>query len=254
MSDLAKNKVSSLRWAIDELSKQKEDLAAQLKVAKKREETNSLIEEVFAQKDALEKRISALQDGLKVSTELVDAPLGDLESELEKVNEKLDIAQERLDNIEQEEYLEELGKKLNRSHSPNDSGAADEETNDSLATDPSFETEKPEDFSESPSDIPHFSNPSENPTQPSPAPLLQTMKAKTNRITETESEEPKVQTQHSPATQAVSSSLPISLEDTAASLGVDSNFLAEKGIQAILRMISRNGGKLTFPLEVEQID
>ena len=106
MSDLAKNKVSSLRWAIDELSKQKEDLAAQLKVAKKRAETNSLIEEVFAQKDALEKRISALQDGLKVSTELVDAPLGDLESELEKVNEKLDIAQERLDNIEQEEYLE----------------------------------------------------------------------------------------------------------------------------------------------------
>ena len=84
--------------------------------------------------------------------------------------------------------------------------------------------------------------------------MLQTMKAKTNRITETESEEPKVQTQHSPATQAVSKSLPISLEDTSASLGVDSNFLAEKGIRAILRMISRNGGKLSFPLEVEQID
>ena len=140
MSDLANHKVSSLRWAIDELSKQKEDLATQLKVAKKREETNSLIEEVFAQKDALEKRISALQDGLKVSTELVDAPLGDLESELEKVNEKLDIAQERLDNIEQEEYLEELGKKLNRSHSLNDSGAADEEFSDSLGIDPSFES------------------------------------------------------------------------------------------------------------------
>jgi len=189
-----------------------------------------------------------------VSTELVDAPLGDLESELEKVNEKLDIAQERLDNIEQEEYLEELGKKLNRSHSPDDTNVEDEQTGDSLVPDTSFETEQPEEVSESPSHIPHFSNPSENPTQPSPAPLLQTMKAKTNRITETESEEPKVQTQHSPATQAVSSSLPISLEDTAASLGVDSNFLSEKGIQAILRMISRNGGKLSFPLEVEQID
>ena len=248
------NKASSLKWAINELSKQKEDLAAQLKVAKKREETNSLIEEVFAQKDALEKRISALQDGLKVSTELVDAPLGDLESELEKVNEKLDIAQERLDNIEQEEYLEELGKKLNRSHSANDARVADEETNDSLGFDQSFETEQPVDISASPSDIPHFTNPSENPTQPSPAPLLKTMKAKTNRITETESEEHEVQTQHSSASQPVSSSLSISLEDTAASLGVDSNFLAEKGIQAILRMISRNGGKLTFPLEVEQID
>lgn len=254
MSDLAKNKVSSLRWAIDELSKQKEDLATQLKVAKKREETNSLIEEVFAQKDALEKRISALQDGLKVSTELVDAPLGDLEFDLEKVNEKLDIAQERLDNIEQEEYLEELGKKLNRSHSPDHPEVTDEQTTDSLGFDQSSETEQPEDFSEPPSDIPHFTNPSENQTQPSPAPLLKTMNAKTNRITETESEEPEVQTHHSAAIQPVSSHLPISLEDTAASLGVDSNFLAEKGIQAILRMISRNGGKLTFPLEVEQID
>lgn len=254
MSSNTHDKISSLRWAIDELSKQKEELSTQLKVATKREETNSLIKEVFAQKDALEKRISALQDGLKVSTELVDAPLGDLESELEKVNEKLDIAQERLGNIEQEEYLEELGNKLNRSHSLEVTEVADEETSDSLAFDPFFETEKPEDFSESPSEIPHIANPSENPTQPSPAPLLKTMKAKTNRITETESEEPEVQTQHSSASQSVSSSLSISLEDTAASLGVDSNFLAEKGIQAILRMISRNGGKLTFPLEVEQID
>ena len=254
MTDSAKNKVSSLRWAIDELSKQKEDLATQLKVAKKREETNSLIEEVFAQKDALEKRISALQDGLRVSTELVDTPLGDLESELEKVNEKLQIAQERLDNIEQEEYLEELGKKLNRSHSLDVTDVTDEQTDDSLGLDTSFETEKSEEFSEPPSDFPSFANPSEHSTQPSPAPLLKTMKAKTNRITETESEEPQVQMHPSPTAHAVSSSLPLSLEDTAASLGVDSNFLAEKGIQAILRMISRNGGKLTFPLEVEQID
>lgn len=254
MSDSAKNKVSSLRWAIDELSKQKEDLATQLNVAKKREETNSLIEEVFAQKDALEKRISALQDGLKVSTDLVDAPLSDLESELEKVNEKLEIAQERLDNIEQEEYLEELGKKLNRSHSPDDAEIADHQTDDSSGLESPFEAGISEDLHK-PSPIPPtFSPTSDHLSQPSDTPLLQTMKAKTNRIAETESEKPEAQTQHSPATEPVSSILPLSLEDTAASLGVDSNFLAEKGLQAILRMISRNGGKLSFPLEVEQMD
>ena len=45
-----------------------------------------------------------------------------------------------------------------------------------------------------------------------------------------------------------------SLEKTAAQLGVEPDFLLNKGIQAILRMIARNGGKLSFPLEVSQID
>ena len=89
----ANTKLSSLKWAIEELTKQKEDLAAKLKIVQKRDETNSLIQEVFAQKDALEKRISALQDGLKVSADLVDLPPSDLETELGLVNEKLEIAQ-----------------------------------------------------------------------------------------------------------------------------------------------------------------
>ena len=46
----------------------------------------------------------------------MDAPCSDLESEMSKIDEKLEIAKERLQAIEQEEYLEELGKSLNRSH------------------------------------------------------------------------------------------------------------------------------------------
>ena len=46
-------KINSLQWAIDELSKQKEEFTSMLEVAQKREETSSLIEEVNAQKDAL---------------------------------------------------------------------------------------------------------------------------------------------------------------------------------------------------------
>ena len=109
-------KVKSLQWAIEELSKQKEELDGKLKIALKREETGSLIEEVNAQRDALDQRISALHDGLKVSSELVDTPVDFLEDEISKINEKLEIAQERLQNLEQEQYLEELGRKLNRSH------------------------------------------------------------------------------------------------------------------------------------------
>jgi hypothetical protein len=43
------------------------------------------------------------------------------------------------------------------------------------------------------------------------------------------------------------------LEETAKQLGIEPDFLAEKGINAILRMIARNGGKLSFPLELDQI-
>ena len=71
----------------------------------------------MAQKDALQKRISALEDGLRVSSELVEIPVTDIEQEVDQVNEKLEIAQERLESLEQEEYLEDLGRKLNRSHS-----------------------------------------------------------------------------------------------------------------------------------------
>ena len=111
--NFVESKSSSLRWAIEELSKQKEELSSKLSVAQKREDTNSLIDEVNAQKEALEKRISSLNDGFKASSELVDEPLGLLEEELSKVDDKLEIAQDRLNTLEQEEYLEELGRKLN---------------------------------------------------------------------------------------------------------------------------------------------
>ena len=64
-------KLNSLKWAIDELSKQKEELGSKLNVAQKRDDTCSLIEEVNAQKKALDKRISSLEDGLRTSSELV---------------------------------------------------------------------------------------------------------------------------------------------------------------------------------------
>ena len=110
------SKLSSLSWAIEELSKQKEDLNSKLTIALKRDETGSLIKEVNAQRDALDQRISALHDGLKVSSELVDTPVNFLEDEISKIDDKLEIAQERLQSLEQEQYLEELGRKLNRSH------------------------------------------------------------------------------------------------------------------------------------------
>jgi phage shock protein A len=249
-----KSKASSLRWAIEELSKQQSDLDAKLKVAKKRDETSSLIDEVFAQKDALEKRISALQDGLRVSTDLVDTSSSDLQSELEQINEKLSIAQERLESIEQEEYLEELGKKLNRSHDASESFKDDDALEpldefDEVADIPAEELQSlNKDGIESSTDA-------SSSTAQSAQPLPIMTAAKTNRIPEIKEEDKPVETSQTQNSKLLSpSSLPISLGQTAASLGIEPEFLAEKGLQAILRMIARNHGKISFPLEVDQID
>ena len=251
----SKSKASSLKWAIDELSKQREDLDGKLKIAHKRDETNALIDEVMAQRKALEQRISALEDGLKASTELVGVPSDELESEMQKIDEKLDIAKERLHTLEQEEYLEELGKSLNRSHL--ESSELNEELDSSEESEISFIEDLELPSSASPSTSSPLSSPK---GQSFPSSLSQStaststsvMKSTTNRIQEQNIEAEKSESPK-PTMTAVTSPTALSLEETAQKLGVEPEFLAEKGLNAILRMIARNGGKLSFPLEVDQI-
>jgi len=263
MSNKTDSKASSLHWAIDELSKQREDSDAKLKVAKKRDETNSLIEEVMAQRKALEQRISALEDGLRVSSDLVDTPCTDLELEIGKIDEKLEIAKERLQSIEQEEYLEELGKKLNRSHSPetdevpNFSNVESRAQLDSFVEDldVSNQTSKTQFSPPIQKNSPFTEEISQNfPSSESSTPTL--MKATSNRIQVSEVDK-NLQTK-SVEEAAKPSAVPkisnVSLEETANHLGIEPDFLAEKALQAVLRMIARKGGKLSFPLEVDQID
>ena len=246
---LTQSKSSSLKWAIDELSKQREDLDAKLKIAHKRDETHALIDEVMAQRKALELRISALEDGLKASSELVNVPCDELESEMQKIDEKLDIAKERLHTLEQEEYLEELGKSLNRSSSEDrsidsiESNEADTSAIDDLGL--------PHPSSTPLSSSTEFAATEGASSSSTASTIIKPMKA-SNRLPNPDAAKTSITTTlEKPAT--VSEHNALSLEETALQLGVEPDFLAEKGINAILRMIARNGGKLSFPLEVDQI-
>ena len=239
-------KVDSLHWAIEELSKQRQELDGKIKIARKREETGSLIEEVHAQKDALEKRISALEDGLKVSSELVDTPLDNLEEEISSVNDKLEIAQERLESLEQEQYLEDLGRKLNRSHDDDVSSLDNSSSNFTDPASPIISLNMPSDEES------HLEENLSTTTQTmsTPSNRIETSQESTSRISETVQPE---QTEALSKEQIVP--LPVEgLEETATKLGVEPDFLVEKGTQALLRMIARNGGQLKFPLEIDQID
>ncbi len=262
MADNA-SKSKTLRWAIEELHKQREDFDAKLKVARKRDETNSLIEEVFAQKKALEQRISALEDGFKVSSGLVEEPCDELEGEIFRIDEKLQIAQERLHSLEQEEYLEELGRKLNRSNlaaPDDDSSLIVDGTPDAAVPSkalPSWVASESKDVASATESHAHSKEASLSEdnlasTKTAPFPL---MKAKINRMPDSEEVNLEPPPASSPAKSfSKAGSLALSLEETAGKLGVEPDFLAEKATQAVLRMIARNDGKLVFPLEVDQID
>ncbi|MDG1139519.1 MAG: hypothetical protein P8N49_08390 [Opitutales bacterium] len=266
------DKTSSLKWAIDELSKQRLEFENQLSIAQKRDETRELITEVHAQKEALQKRISALEDGLKVSSELVQVPVPNLESDISEINDKLEIAKERLDNLEQEEYFEELGRKLNGKQTQDSSTTSEKVT---LGTNDTNNLEKTaalpssfSSFSESHLPItsePDFNSPDISDTTASTSTPTATMKPTSSRIQQTvpntsdaessrlPEEESDRSTEQATITTNNLSSVPVAnLEETAEKLGVEQDFLVEKSIQAVLRMVARNGGKLTFPLEVEQ--
>jgi chromosome segregation ATPase len=252
------NKSNSLRWAIEELSKQKDELNSKLGIARKREETSSLINEVIAQKAALENRISSLQEGLKTSTELVEEPVFNLTEELDKIDDKLEIAKDRLNTLEQEEYLEELGKKLNGDFTADSSNQTEEST--TLSIEPIDLLDDSQTLTESskPKKIESTAD-SLQPLSP-PTPVL--MKSPTNRIETEEKTESKIETTvpEIDATDKVTKLEQCShgtaqgLEECAKSLGMEPDFLLNKGMQAVLRMIARNGNKVSFPLEVEQIE
>ena len=110
--ELLDDQIRSLQWAIGELSKQKQSLDEKVSVSRKREETEEIIQEVNAQRKALEKRISSLQEGLEKSSAAGTIQEPDLQDEIFGVEGKLEVARERLKVLEQDKYLEELGQSL----------------------------------------------------------------------------------------------------------------------------------------------
>ena len=266
---MSNDQTASIRWAIEELSKQKDEIESKISVARKRDDTSELIKEVLAQKDALDKRISALEDGLKVSSELVQAPVTQLENEKTEISEKLEIAQERLENLEQEEYFVELGRKLTGKQDTSKEFPEKADTN-TLSND-SLELRTLSDLG-----TPLLANdpPTVDMSPTSPISFEQSgvqtstqkesMKSTESRIQQNkvestledgsripEADVDLVQPQNTKTLKPIAVS---NLEETALALGVESDFLVEKATQSVLRMIARNGGKLSFPLEVEQVD
>jgi hypothetical protein len=150
--------------------------------------------------------------------------------------------------------LEELGRKLNGGYSTEDGGESSDE-NAELTELP----EKTEAFPTSASS--EFPSQASTSVQTSPTPVL--MKPPSNRI-ETEEEETtsssRIVTEEASVSLLGESKLELcqdvtasSLEECAKELGMEPEYLLNKGVQAVLRMIARNGNQISFPLEVDQV-
>ena len=250
------HKLDSLQWAIGELEKQKKIFADKLSTAQKRDETQCLIEEVINQKSALDQRIASLENGLIESSQLVDEPVALLEKELSKVDDKIVIAQERLQTLEQEEYLADLGRKL--SGEVIDETAYTDHYKQSVISTNNIEKSS---ISEELSNNENTVNLTSHKTPSSPGKML--MKSPPANRIETEEEiveespsrvtNSEIISKESKLEQCSPASIQ-NLEECANALGIEPDFLLDKGLQAVLRMIGRNGNKISFPLEVEQVE
>ena len=242
------DQIRSLQWAIGELSKQKQSLEEQISTSRKREETKEIIQEVNAQRKALDKRISALKEGLKKSSESGAIQEPHLRSEIAGVEDKLEVARERLKVLEQDRYLEELGQNLSGKSSSNPITTSSESSSTPIELEENRVSES------KPIQVKSNTILSDNMNEP------------TNRLAATEAETDlatAVRTSTSPKPRksipstgnlACSEETSQAIHEAATALDLDAEYVLEKGMQAVLRMIARNGNRMTFPLEVKHIE
>jgi len=251
------DQIRSLQWAIGELSKQKQSLDEKVSASRKREETQEIIQEVNAQRKALDKRISALQEGLKKSSDSGTIQEPHFRDEITGVEGKLEVARERLKVLEQDKYLEELGQNLSGKSPTSPITMSSESNTDAGGLSPALPFESEENRVSESEPVKVKSN----------TILSDTMNEPTNRLAATEPEAnvaTSVGTTTAPQKPRASISSTGSLvcseetsqsiHETAAALDLDAEYVLEKGIQAVLRMIARNGNRMTFPLEVKHIE
>lgn len=258
-SKLKDDQIRSLQWAIEKLDKEKDSLDDKMAAIRKREETEELIEEVAAQRKALDRRIGALREGLENQTASEEAGGAlKIQEKVEAVHEKLEIARERLKVLEQDRYLEELGRSL----SGKGEDSAEYEALSSTAPE-ALQADEPFLASSAPSENADFQTTT---TQP----VFTTMSESTNRLPSAGAEssgaaaaiaEPAVKTASAPrpvlssgGALACSEATSQGIREAAAALDLDPEYVLEKGMQAVLRMIVRNGHRMTFPLDVKQVE
>jgi FtsZ-binding cell division protein ZapB len=258
--ELLDDQIRSLQWAIGELSKQKQSLDEKVSASRKRDETEEIIQEVNAQRKALDKRISALQEGLEKSSDSGTIQEPHLRDEITGVEGKLEVARERLKVLEQDKYLEELGQNLSGKSPTNPITISSGSNTDAGGLSPALPFESEENRVSELEPVKVKSNRILSDTMNEPTNRLAATEPEANVATDVATDVGTTTAQKPRASISSTGSLVCSEEtsqsihEAAAALDLDAEYVLEKGMQAVLRMIARNGNRMTFPLEVKHIE
>ena len=254
--EILDDQIRSLQWAIGELGKQKQSLDDKVSARRKRDETEEIIQEVNAQRKALDKRISALQEGLKKSSDSEAIQEPHLQDEITGVEGKLEVARERLKVLEQDKYLEELGQNLSGKSPTSPMNISSESNTDEESLSQALPFESEENRVSETEPVKDKSNTILSDTMNEPTNRLAATELEANVATETRATtEQKLRAPISDTgTLVCSKDTSQSIHEAAVALDLDAEYILEKGMQAVLRMIARNGNRITFPLEVKHIE
>ncbi len=231
--ELREEQIHSLKWAIDELKKEKEAITFRLEESRQASELKSNLNDALSEQETLNSRIADLQGNLQeIKGEEKESPEAeDLDGEESSLEERILIASERLSALEQDRDLEHIAQRFKGEEGDSEPAAFDR-----LAINPPTNEQSMEEATRE-NRIKQSDPIEDSPSQPLP------------QLGKVDSD-----VKIGSGSLICRESTSESLREAAAALDLDPEYLLDKSVQAVLRMIQRNKSRVTFPLEVKQVD
>jgi hypothetical protein len=236
-TELRQEQINSLKWAVDELEKEKNTIAARSLKIREASGLQTSLQEAISEQQSLNTRINEMEGGLREieGDEHESLSAEELAAQQASLQERIAIASERLSVLEQERELESIALRFRGEPAPVETDI-DQEPINRLSKE--LETTQ---------------NAMEETTTENRLQIIDSIDEPENapraRVTETK-----------PLVTVGSGSLACTeatsqgLREASADLDLDPEYLLDKSVQAVLRMFERNKNRVTFPLEVKQID
>ena len=236
-TELREEQIHSLKWAIEELEKEKETIGQRLEKTRQENGLRTSLDDALSEQELINDRVSTLEDTLKDFDDTgKETPASDnLKSQKDSLDERIVIASERLAVMEQDRELEHIALRFKGEQLASDTEIKSAST-DSLSQN-SQSTEQSMEEATTDNRLQNMGS-SKEPNIESVA-----------QLSEVEAK-PKVTSGSLVCQEATNETL----RDAATALDLDPEYLLDKSVQAVLRMIQRNKNRVTFPLEVKQID
>lgn len=237
-TELRQEQINSLKWAIDELEKEKKTITTRCEKSSEAMSLKASLTDAISEQQTLDGQIEELKSNLVgLGDEDEASGVEDLENQKASLEDRIIVASERLAALEQDRELERIAMRFR-----GDQSTGEKEVQFTPAIPLTKDTEHTEDSMEETTTDNRLQN---------IAPLKE---SETETAVRTPAVEAKTRRPSGSASIGCSEITSDGLREAATTLDLDPEYLLDKSVQAVLRMIQRNKNRVTFPLEVKQVD